>query len=529
MSGVVPSELTALSLDVLLLGNTGLCVAREGESRVWLAAIPDSYAALCAPGSAVAYLTQAVQSIDYPVSLVAGEDALLRVFVTTDDARGARIPPMRVTFFADGEEVYVAEIPAQEASIPAEIDQGSLEASANVAIPGSVLVPGLEMVVEVDPGGTLDPDVDIQERIPETGRQVVGVRSVPTFDLVVVPFVRQANPDTSIIRIVNELSPEDDLFWMTRTLLPIEAMEIAAHDPVWTSATDSQGMLTELRLLKIAEGGNAYYMGTTLPRYGGGVAIGHAGVAVSDLLDWVVAHELGHTLSLLHAPCGRPRGVDPLYPYSDGSTGAWGYDFRPEALVRPDTPELMGYCGSEWISDYHFRKALGHRLTSERGASVTAAETVLLVWGGANPDGVPFLEPSFVVDAPSVLPARGGAHRVSGLDERGNEIFSLSFDMEETADGDGSSSFAFALPARPEWADVLARITLSGPGGSAELGRDGPAAALLRDPATGRVRGILRDPAGSDFAGTGGVPELPEPGLEIQVSRGIPAAGSWRR
>jgi len=33
---------------------------------------------------------------------VAGEDALLRVFVTADNAPGARIPPMRATFFESG-------------------------------------------------------------------------------------------------------------------------------------------------------------------------------------------------------------------------------------------------------------------------------------------------------------------------------------------------------------------------------------------------------------------------------------------
>ena len=133
-----------------------------------------------------------------------------------------------------------------------------------------------------------------------------------------------------------------------------------------------------------AEGGGgrtAYYLATMLPAVGGGIAFPGWDIAFADLADWVVAHELGHTFSLAHAPCGSPLGVDAAYPYPDGSTGAWGYDSRTDALESPDTPELMGYCCSEWISDYHVRKAIGHQLTVESGASAVAAGgTSLLPW-----------------------------------------------------------------------------------------------------------------------------------------------------
>ena len=530
MSGALPNELTALRLNRFRIGGTGLCVPRDNEFRAWLLAIPDPYAALCPAGSAAAYLTQAVQSLDFPVSLVAGEDALLRVFVTANNAAGASIPPMRATFFEDGREIHVAEVPGRTAPIPAEIDEGSLDASANVAIPGSVLVPGLEMVVEVDPGGTLDAAVDVQKRIPETGRLAVGVRAVPTFDLVVVPFLRRANPDSSVIEVVNALTTDDELFEMTRTLLPVKDMELTVHEPVWTSSTYADDMLEELRLLRVAEGGTRYYLGTTLPAVGGGVAYSGWGVAFADLVDWVVAHELGHTFDLDHAPCGNPPGVDPAYPYLDGSIGAWGYDLGSGTLMPPDTPELMGYCGSEWISDYHFRRAMGYRLTGESASAAAVAEMSLLLWGGANADGELFLEPAFVVEAPPALPRAGGEYRVFGSDARGDEIFSLGFDMDKIADGDADASFAFAVPVRPHWADALARITLSGPGGSAVMDRDGTSvAALLRDPATGRFRGVLRDWSAESPAGAAMVFHPPEAGLELQVSRGLPGAEAWRR
>ena len=529
MSGELPMELTALELNSLRLRGTGICVPRDGEFRVWFLAIPDRHASLCPAGGAAAHLTQAVQSIDFPVPLVAGEDALLRVFVTTDSATDVHFPPMRATFFDGDREVFVSEFTGPAVPIPTEIDEGDLESSANVMIPGSVLVPHLQMVVDIDPEGTLDSTLNVQRRIPETGRQAVGVRELPPYELMIVPFLRVTNPDSTVIDTVNALSPDDELFRMTRTLLPIEDMEFKVHEPVWTSSEHSGQMLEELRLLKVAEGGAEYYLGTVLPRIGGGLAFPGWGVAVSDLVDWVVAHELGHTLSLAHAPCGGPLGVDPLYPYDDGSIGAWGYDARSNELVSPDTPELMGYCGSDWISDYHFAKAFGYRLLSESASAMSrAAETSLLVWGGETSDGTSYLEPAFVADAPPALSERDGAHRLTGWDAGGNELFSLSFDMDPIADGDGSSSFAFAVPARPRWADALARITLVSPGGTVVVDRHGEsAAALLRDPVTGILRGVLRDWPPGERSGSRFL-SVAE-GLEAQISRGVPRAEAWRR
>ncbi len=102
--------------------------------------------------------------------------------------------------------------------------------------------------------------------------------------------------------------------------------------------------------------------------------------------------------------------------------------------------------------------------------------------------------------------------------------------MPETADGDGSSSFAFVLPARAGWEGNLASITLTGPGGSATLdGESDRPMAILRNPRNGQVRGILRDlPPPVQVAGDA-APGGGAAGLEVLISRGIPAAAAWRR
>ena len=152
----------------------------------------------------------------------------------------------------------------------------------------------------------------------------------------------------------------------------------------------------------------------------------------------------------------------------------------------------------------------------------------LLLWGGMDAEGEPFLNPTFVVDAPAALPDSTGSHRITGRTGGGGELFALSFAMPEVADGDGSTSFAFVLPARPDWAGNLASITLSGPDGSFTLDGDTDIPmAILLDPSTGRVRGILRDLPQADAAAL--APQAGLDGLDVLFSRGIPDAAAWNR
>ena len=538
--GPLPVRLTNLQrLTTLRTQGTALCAPPDPGFLEWLEGLKDKRVALCV--GAMAYLTQAVQSLEFPVPLIAGEDALLRVFVTAARATSVGIPPVRATFFVNDREVYATKIPAQAHSIPTNVDESSLSKSANARIPGRVVQPGLEMVLEVDPERMLDPTLGVSKRIPATGRLAQQVRRMPALDITLIPFLWDEDPDSAIVDLVDAMAagPEShELLWDTRTLLPVGGLEVTAHASVMTSTNRSISLFHQTEAIRVLEGGQDHYLGImsglVTGARGFANAPGRASFAVPDAR--VMAHELGHNMSLLHAPCGNPRGLDPEFPQAGGTIGEWGYDSRGTGrLVNPGVPDLMSYCHPPWwISEYGFTKALRYRLTGEeaaRAAPLSSPAKSLLLWGGINPGGDPFLEPSFLVDAPPVLPSSDGDYRLVGRTAAGDQLFSLDFPMPTIADGEGAGAFAFALPVQPGWAGVLASITLSGPGGSVTLDKDSDrSAAILLDTRRRQVRGILRElPEGVDTQ-AGVAAFLPSGGdLELLFSRGIPDAAEWRR
>ena len=263
-----------------------------------------------------------------------------------------------------------------------------------------------------------------------------------------------------------------------------------------------------------------------------GVAIINGRDSFSRPLSDTIAHELGHNLSLRHAPCGGAAGPDTSYPYEDGSVGTWGFDFRDGgSVVQPSTPDLMSYCDPVWISDYHFSNAYRYRLflAHQEETSVVAARRSLLVWGGQNSNGKLVLNPSFIVHAPPRLPESEGEFEINGRKMNGDELFSLNFDMEVVADSEQHKSFVFVIPVESDWEHEIHAVALNSMDGSEAIDIGGSEAiSVLRNPISRQIRGILSSPKEDP---TGKAKEIveraTEDGFEVLFSRGSPEAGSW--
>ena len=546
LTGAIPIELGQLQnlRELRVSRGNKLCVPQNLEFQVWLYDVfrigVDPCPAIVDLDKSSAYLTQSVQSFEYPVPLVAEEPALLRVFLVSGGVV-ANKPAVQATFYVEGEEVHSVIIPAEGIKIPDQIDESSLAITSNVLVPGEVVRPGLEFVVEIG-------DVDDQftspgsmERMPETGMLDVDVREMPVFDLTMVPLLWSEDPDYSVVTRTDGLSTGSDMFRLTRDLLPVREFKLTVRDPVFVSADPTYAhklkMLSEVGVIRVMDGESGYYMG--ILRGGGGAASGFGSndswiggvVSVSGLIGETIAHELGHNLGLGHAPCGNPGSLDLSFPYGDGNVGAWGYDILSNALVHHSTPDIMSYCDPVWISDHNFTRALNYRLFEENRRILTAASSKegvsLLLWGGLDESGELSLDPAFAVDAPASLPREGGPYRLAGQDTSGNALFEMSFAMGEIADGEGGV-FVFAIPVQQGWSGQLARITLAGPEGFVEMTRDsGRSAAILLDPSSGQVRGILRDWPSPGMSLPAARRVLPESGVDMVVSPGIPESSDW--
>lgn len=442
-----------------------------------------------------AYLVQSVQRPDGTVPLIAGRDAMLRVFVTADRAARVKPPEVRVDFFVHGERVATEMLsgPTDRVPlVPREDDPGS---SWNLRVPGERIVPGLSFLVTVDADDGGSGSGHSGNTFPASGTPYpVDVRVVPPFRVVFVPI----QPITS--QEVGNVNASNADMYLTDALklLPIADVEVSVHPTFTVSVsqvvTDRQWdtVLREVRQLRASESNEAYYYGVVPYKPGTSwCGVGFIGLAAAVGADApscgasTAAHEWGHNLDRLHAPCGNILDPDPLYPYPEAALGAYGFDIEANSVLSsPDRRDLMSYCRPWWISDYNFRAMLEFRLAREslvRWDIAPPKEPTLMLWGRIE-DGAAVLEPAYEIDARPSLPSRSGPYRLQGLDAAGAVIFELSFEGEVLDHVDGVRLFSFAVPTSVAQPQRLARLRLSGPGVFVERVRE-PAIAAAPAPA----------------------------------------------
>ncbi len=437
-----------------------------------------------------AYITQGIQRFDGSLPLVAGRGGVLRVFVTGDQVNFFR-PSVRARFFNSG--VQIAELSTQAGAegVPETIAEGFISHSWNLAVPGTLVAPGVSFLVEVETDGFMRPATGSILRFPASGvPRTLDARVVAPFRITFVP-IHINNYATG------DVTSSNVNFYMqqARLVWPFNEVDVVVREPYSTntrSATDDDwsNLLQETAMLRVADGSSRYYHGI-LRREGAWAGLGYVGFPVAitqdGSSDWTVAHELGHNLGRRHAPCGGPSGVDTSYPYSTGGIGMYGLAPDGITVYPPSRADLMTYCSPRWVSDYSFLGALAFRqshptLDPAPGPAASVATGTMLMVSGRVGSGGARLSPAFTLQTAASLPSTPGPYKLEGRDANGTVLLSISFAGESLGDGpEDIRHFAFAIPITPENAGRLARISLSGAGQSAELSvANQPAGTALR-------------------------------------------------
>lgn len=439
-----------------------------------------------------ATLTQAVQSLANGVTLIAGRDAMLRVFPVATITNAVK-PAVRVRVYQNGALQATLTATTTGTAVPTAINQGSLASSWNVLVPGALVQPGLAIQAEVDPDNLITETSDNDNLFPASGSPLAfTVRAVPAFNITLVPVTLTSSGLTGNVTAGNAAAFMQE----TRDMLPmgqVNTIVRAAYTSSQTLASNGDGwspLLSEINALRSTDRSANHYYGVVKVGYGSGVAgMGYIGAPASIGWDYlpsgsgVLAHELGHNFGRWHAPCGGPSGTDASYPYAGGTIGVFGFNVRTNTIQADSRPDLMTYCGPEWISDYNFTAMMNYRgfATSAfmTGTASTIEQPSLLVWGRIARDGSLVLEPAMRLTARPVLPTAGGEYEVSAYDANGGELFSYPFTAIATADGEeGGAHFAFVIPMNDVSYDQLTRLELSGRGRTASRSsRQTPAAA----------------------------------------------------
>lgn len=348
------------------------------------------------------------------VPVVAGRDALMRVWLATDDKYNGK--PVVARLHVDGVEKPIDSI-VPVTGAPVEND---LNSTLNLQIPGASIPAGFSYRLELLQPAAQSSGENAAAHYPAEGLAATNAVAVgASLKIVLVPIQYGGDgsnrvPDTSE-QMVNGYK---NLFY---GMYPAPQVEVTVHAPVPYNQDVSPfgfgwdqllGYISQLRQQEQAPF-DVYYYGIFNPSNslaqfcGGGCVAGLSnlatgpgdsyarasiGLGFSDdggSIAWETAvHEVGHAHGRFHSPCGGAQGTDPNYPYPGAKTGVWGYNLLTQQLYGPAAyTDVMGYCTPLWTSDYTY-KALMDRIKAVNMASIfVPPELRNLTYDRASVDG----------------------------------------------------------------------------------------------------------------------------------------------
>jgi hypothetical protein len=319
------------------------------------------------------------------IPIVAGRDALLRVFVDVDMSHEL----VGRLFFDDGG----APIEIKQTIAMSSID-AKLDSTLDFEIPGARITPTTKYRVAV---GEIEPTLGtapLAPSYPAMGSDPMpGENAGETLKIMLAPISYKGNVAKLSDKLIQDYT---DGF---RAMYPVPRVEVTVRsEPItWTKTVDANGngwseLLDHVAQIRQTDKApkDVYYYAPFAPTASFGQFCGGGCVAGLGLLgeandsfsraaiglgyegdaDGIITavHETGHNHGRQHAPCQvDPSDTDPKYPHKGGQDGVWGYNFITKKLFPPTITDMMGYCTPVWISDYTF-KGLFDRIKLVNGA-----------------------------------------------------------------------------------------------------------------------------------------------------------------
>jgi hypothetical protein len=333
-------------------------------------------------------------SSDPELVLAANRAALVKVNVVAPTPPATK--PSGVVRIEDAAGALLGELPlnAPSGSLPSSAPtRESFADSYSTTIPAELVRAGMRVSASFTPAAT-----NALAVAPRVGGSVA--LQVVTIPVQIAGTLGQVVPDAGAY-----LAARLPVAQITRVdhapMVSAQVTAVPTTSDEWSAAFSSiLGEVDDLHLLENAPSRTLYF-GFIPKRTSGlaGVGFRPGNAAVGwDLpsnptaVRETMVHEIGHNLSLRHAPCGGATSPDPNYPYADAAMGAgnrfiWGYDATANRFIDP-TPtsvhDVMSYCSGNWFSDYNYRLMQVYLTPSDRTLSAVDRVQAQAAAGGTQ-------------------------------------------------------------------------------------------------------------------------------------------------
>lgn len=299
------------------------------------------------------------------IPIVAGKDAMLRVFYATDASYDGQTVIARLTV-GDAEPVEVEQVLG---GVSTHLD---LNSTINIDVPGEILTAGSAFKVELlQPAETVSGGNGAAAYPSDGSTAPMEIeQGAVKLKIVLVPVQNNGSlPDTSDAQVARYHRYFSEQYPVPSVEVTVRSNSVSFNGSLgsyngWSALLDQ---ITDLRTTDNAPD-DVYYYGVHAANGNGLLGLGWVAGAndvwgrtaigvggTGDTAPETAVHELGHNHGRPHSPCGVSG--DGSYPHSGARIGVWGYRPSDGQLLDPNEHvDFMSYCDPPWMSDHSFKK-----------------------------------------------------------------------------------------------------------------------------------------------------------------------------